>query len=278
MPHDKPVLPVATGDGHHFDLIEVAAEQPRAAMLFLPGMGLSARNYIRFAEALADLGIGVFIHEWRGIGSSDRRASRKSTWGYRELLTDIAAARRAVHERTGWDHLLAGHSLGSQFACMSAAQSPNDCHGLVLVAGGSPYWRVFPMPMKLVMIATMFAFPWIGSLIGYYPGKRVGFAGNEARGVMADWARSARSGAYRPTGVETDLEAGMARLKLPVLTVDMADDWFVPPQSLKWLTGKLTHCQLTERIIKADQIDRKTDHYAWMKQPEATARTIAEWV
>ena len=33
-------------------------------------------------------GVAVVMHEWRGIGSSDRRAGRRCNWGYRELLQD----------------------------------------------------------------------------------------------------------------------------------------------------------------------------------------------
>lgn len=278
MPHDQPVIPVDVHDGHRFELIHVAAKRPQHHLLFLPGMGLSARLFIGFARALAKRGIEVFIHEWRGNGSSNRRASRQSDWAYRELLEDIAAARRVVAEHAPDGHLLGGHSLGSQLACLAAAADAQDCRGLVIIAGGAPYWRVFPWPMKGVMIGTMIAFPTLGSLFGYYPGKRVGFAGNEARSVMADWARSARTGNYRPAGVKTDLEAGLGKLEIPVLALDMADDWFVPPGSLDWLIGKLAGCQVSKQTIGSRREGKKADHYAWMKRPEATVQAIDRWL
>lgn len=278
MPHDQPVIPVASEDGHRFELIHVAAARPRHTVLFLPGMGLSARLFIPFARALAERGIEVFIHEWRGNGSSNRRASGRVDWGYRELLGDIAAARRTLAERHRGGHFLGGHSLGSQFACLSAALDDTGVNGLLIVAGGSPYWRVFPLPMKVLMAAIMFAFPALGHLFGYYPGKRIGFAGNEARGVMADWARSARSGVYRPAGVDVDPEQRLRALELPVLAVDMADDWFVPEGSLKWLTGKLARCEVSHRVLGAEIDGHKADHYGWMKHPDNSAEAIAEWL
>jgi len=278
MPHDQPVVAVETGDEHRFELIEVAAERPRHTLLFLPGMGLSARLFIPFARSLAKRGISVFIHEWRGNGSSNLRASRSTNWGYRELLDDIQAARDAVGRRSPSGYLIGGHSLGSQFACLSAASEPSGCRGLIIIAGGSPYWRAFPWPMKLVMTGTMFAFPALGSLFGYYPGKRVGFAGNEARDVMADWARSARSGRYRPVGVDIDLEERLHALTLPVLALDMADDWFVPKASLDWLLGKLDACEISIETIEAPSADKKADHYAWMKKPDHTATAISAWL
>ncbi len=277
MPHNQPVVPVETPDGHQFELIHVAAEQPRHTLLFLPGMGLSARLFIPFARALANIGITVFLHEWRGNGSSSMRASRRSNWGYRELLDDIDAARSTVAERASDGYVIGGHSLGAQFACMSAAADPHDCRGLIILAGGSPYWRSFPLPMQVVMATTMLAFPALGALLGYYPGKRLGFAGNEARGVMADWARSARSGRYEPAGVETDLEARLRALQLPVLAIAMADDWFVSPGSLAWLTDKLASCEVSKQMIEAGDDFQKADHYAWMKRPDSTAQVIGEW-
>lgn len=278
MPHDQPVLPVTSDVGHHFELIHIAAHQPRQTLLFLPGMGLSARLFIGFGQALAERGIETFIHEWRGNGSSNWRASRQTNWGYRELLDDIEAARQVVAGQAPSGHLLGGHSLGAQFACLGAAANPADCRAVLIIAGGAPYWRVFPWPMKGVMVATMLAFPALGTLFGYYPGKRVGFAGNEARGVMADWARSARSGRYRPAGVEADLEAGLRALQKPVLALDMADDWFVPAGSLDWLTDKLAGCAVTKKVIEAGSKEQKADHYAWMKRPEVTAEAISRWL
>jgi predicted alpha/beta hydrolase len=132
--------------------------------------------------------------------------------------------------------------------------------------------------MKAVIATIMFAFPALGWAIGYYPGKRVGFAGNEAREVMADWARSARSGRYEPAAVEIDLEARLRELRLPVLGLEMADDWFVPRASLDWLVGKLARCEVAKKTIRAGGSDGKADHYAWMKRPGRTAETIDEWL
>ena len=279
MPHDQPVVAVRADDGHRFELIHVPAKAPRQAMFFLPGMGLSARHYIGFGQSLAECGIEVFIHEWRGIGSSNVRAARHCDWGYRELLSlDLAAALEAVREQSGHDRLMiGGHSLGSQFACMLAALKAERCSALALIAGGSPYWRVFGFRMKLVMIAVMFGFPLIANIRGHYPGKSLGFAGREARGVISDWTRSARTGEYRPRGIKRDVEAGMRMLAVPAIGINMARDWFVPDASLHWLTGKLSGCEVAHRIIKAGD-EFPADHYAWMKRPEPTVAVLREWM
>ena len=279
MPHNQPVVAIRTEDGHRFELIHVPAEQPRQTVFMLAGMGLSARQYIAFGQVLAGHGLEVFIHEWRGIGSSNVRAARLCDWGYRELLElDLVTALEAVCKQSGRDRvIIAGHSLGSQFACMLAAMKPERCDALALVAGGSPWWRLFDWKMKLVMIAVMAGFPLIAGIRGHYPGKSLGFAGREARGVIRDWTRSAHTGAYRPRGIDTDLEAGMRKLAVPAIGINMADDWFVPDESLHWLTGKLAGCDVQHRTIEASD-DCPADHYAWMKRPGPTVRTLLDWM
>lgn len=280
MPHNQPVIAVEARDGHRFELIHIPARSPRTSLLFLPGMGLTARQYIAFGRALADNGVEVFIHEWRGNGSSSLRAGRGFDWGYRELLEiDLLAAVEAV-ARNGAvaTPLIGGHSLGSQFACLLAAITPDRCGGLVLVAGGSPWWKLFGLRMKVLMLMVIVGFPLISRLIGYYPGKRLGFAGREARGVIRDWTRSARTGRYEFDSIATDLEAAMAALNLPVLALDMAEDWFVPESSLQWLTGKLGHSDVTHQALTADSLEGRADHYAWMKKPRVTVDRILEWM
>ena len=77
--------------------------------------------------------------------------------------------------------------------------------------------------------------------------------------------------------MDIDLETRLCELQLPVLALDMADDWFVPSGSLSWLLGKLDGCDVTRQTIELEDDDRKADHYVWMKQPEGTAGAIAEW-
>ncbi|AJQ87409.1 hypothetical protein FE36_08555 [Xanthomonas oryzae pv. oryzicola] len=59
-------------------------------------MGVAARHYQPFAHALAPLGVAVYLHEWRGSGSSRLRPSREHDWGYRTLLADDLPTSRAL--------------------------------------------------------------------------------------------------------------------------------------------------------------------------------------
>lgn len=280
MPHQQPVLEVLTPDRHRFELIHVPASQARARLLFLPGMGLSARQYIGFAQALSRYGIETYIHEWRGIGSSSLRASRALNWGYRELLEqDLLSAVAKIQAHAGDQPLiLGGHSLGSQLACLLGALRPQACSGLLILAGGAPYWRAFGGRMRWGLPALFFGMPTIAALVGHYPGRRLGFAGRESRGVIRDWTMSGRSGVYAPAAIDHDLEQAMRKLAVPALSLRMAEDWFVPQSSLDWLQGKLASAVHEQIVLTRDRLSGPADHYRWMREPESSALAISDWL
>lgn len=189
-------LPVVAADGARFEvLLQRPAGETKRLLYWLPALGVAAKHYVPLAQALAEQGVAVAIHEWRGIGSSDRRASRHADWGYRQLLEDdlpagIAAVRASLPPMRLY---LGGHSLGGQIASLYASLHPQDVAGLLAVASGAPYWRQYPQG-RLLWCAYALA-PWLARLVGHLPGRRIGFGGNEARQLIDDWARTGRTGA-----------------------------------------------------------------------------------
>jgi predicted alpha/beta hydrolase len=268
-------LPVATGDGHEALLLARIPEPPRSALLWLPALGVAAKHYLPFADALAARGIAVFLHEWRGNGSSNRRAGRGCDWSYRELFADIAASERAMEtQATGLARILGGHSLGGQLACCSLAMAPRSASSLWLVASGAPYWRSFPSPTRWWLPFAYRFLPWLANRCGALPGRRVGFGGNEARGVIGDWSRTALSGRYAAAGVEFDFERGLAALEVEARAVVMANDWLAPPGSLRFLLGKMPATHARIETLDAIAPGVPADHFGWLKAPDAVADAL----
>jgi predicted alpha/beta hydrolase len=172
---------------------------------------------------------------------------------------------------------LGGHSLGGQLGSLYASQHPNEFAGLVLVASGSPYWRQFPR--RWLIGAAYVLAPLLAKLVGHLPGRRIGFGGNEARGVIADWARSGRAGRYAATGVDRDFEHDLGKLQLPILALRLRDDWLGPQASLNWLLGKMPRSPCNAQVIAPDDLGgANADHFSWMKKPETIAARIVDWL
>lgn len=273
------VIQVAAVDGSHFELLCVQPAGDWHRLLYwMPAMGISARHYLPLAEALAAQGTAVAVHEWRGIGSSNRRAGRASDWGYRELLQDdlpagMAALRTRWPQATCW---LGGHSLGGQLGSLYASLHAAEFAGLLLVASGAPYWRRFRHGW-LIVVAYALA-PWLARVLGYLPGRRIGFGGNEARGVIADWSRTGRTGRYAAAGMTQDMERQLASVRLPLLALRLRDDWLAPQASLDWLLGKLGPGERSVDVIAPQELAGPADHFGWMKTPAPVAARIARWL
>ena len=268
-------IPLRSVDGHAWSLLARIPERASATLLWLPAMGVAAKHYLPLAEALAARGIAVFVHEWRGNGSSNLRADRVHDWGYRELLTlDLPASEAAIEvaaPRT--PRILGGHSLGGQLACCRLGLAPESAQSLWLVAGGSPYWRAFPATTRWWLPFVYRFLPWLADRYGALPGRRIGFGGQEARGVIRDWARSALSGVYAATGMEPGLDAAMAQVAVPIRAVVKGEDWLAPASSLRFLLSKLPRSSAS--ITRLDTAPgARADHFAWMQQPDRTVDAL----
>ncbi len=269
-------LDVQADDGHRWQVQARVPANARASLLWLPALGIAARHYLPFAEALAARGVAVFVHEWRGHGSSSLRADRRNNWGYRELLThDLPASEAMIEQRLPQlARVIGGHSLGGQLACCRLALSPHTAQQLWLVASGAPYWRAFPSPTRYWLPFAYRFLNWLAHGSGALPGRRIGFGGQEARGLIDDWSRSGLSGRYAAAGLDLDLEAAMGALTPDVRAVVMQHDWLGPESSLRFLLSKLRHAPQHIEVLDDATLGARADHYAWMKQPHTVVERL----
>ncbi len=272
-------IAVDSGDGHRYEIIACVPAQPLARLLWLPALGVAARHYLPLAQALAARGIAVYLHEWRGNGSSSLRPSRTADWGYREILEQDLPASQTVlgHEDDAGSALpwiVGGHSLGGQLACLHAGRNPDRFQRLWLAASGTPFWRVFPPPRGWLLPLFYRFLPWIARRQGVLHGRRLGFGGSEARGLIADWARVGLNNHYAAVGLDEDLDAQLARIHGSAQAVLMADDWFAPPGSMQALLAKLPNVASRMRVLSTQELGTRADHFAWMKAPDAVAESF----
>ncbi|MCC4634902.1 alpha/beta hydrolase family protein [Xanthomonas dyei] len=277
-------LAASAADGHRWEVMRIAPAQPIATLLWLPALGVAARHYQAFAHALAAAGIAVYLHEWRGNGSSTLRPSRQHDWGYRILLGDDIPASQALMERHDPQHprIVGGHSLGGQLACchaaLQASRSPSQVDWpltqLWLVASGSPYWRNFPPPMRYALPLVYRALPWLARVQGVLHGRSLGFGGTEARSLIGDWAQVGRSNRYRAAGSGWDLERALSTVTVPIKALTFAHDHFGPAAALHALLHKMPQAHAKVQQLDNAQLGVRSDHFAWMKAPGAVAAAL----
>lgn len=276
-------LDVVASDGHRWTLQALIPPTPRRCVLWLPALGVAARHYQPLAQALAQAlaarGAAVFLHEWRGHGSSSLRAGPDGDWGYRELLElDLPASEAALAASvpSTLPRVLGGHSLGGQIASCRVALSPGSAGAIWLVGSGAPWWRAFPFPANGGLWVASRSLPWLARVNGRLPGRRIGFGGNEAAGLMADWGRTARDRRYAARGMDVDLEAALSRATPAIRAVLLADDRYAPVGSLRSLLDRMPLAEATLITLDADALGIAADHFQWMQRPEAVAAALMD--
>lgn len=273
------ILTLQRREGTSFALTLLpAADAAAPAILIQPAMGVKAGYYQKLAEGLHDAGYSAAIAELRGHEESGgRRPGWGYDFGYHEMLhEDWPLAVDAVKARFPQAPLyLLGHSLGGQISSLHAAAYPGMAAGLILIACSSVYWKLWPK----TFLAYSQVVPLAARLIGHFPGQYFGFAGREARGVMADWARQARTGRFMLGRPRTDYEDRLAAVTLPVLGISFSTDFFAPKHAMDGLLGKMPRAALTRHHLDPDALGfDKIDHFRWVRQPAIVLPRIQDWL
>jgi predicted alpha/beta hydrolase len=255
------------GTSFRLTIARAAATAPSTPVIVVqPAMGMKARYYLPFAQALADAGIHAVVSEQRGHeAEGGRLPGRSYDFGYADLLEDLDAALATVRAQfPGAPIHLLGHSLGGQVAVMYAGLQPDALAGIILLAASTPHW---PHWGPRLLFAS-YAFPLLARLVGHFPGARLRFAGREARGLMREWGRLARTGRFGHG------EEGLHRASLPVLAVSIEDDWLGPEAAVDALAAKLPAATVTREHLAGDGLD----HFRWARHSEPVVPLITGWL
>ncbi len=253
-------------------------------ILVLPAMGTPASFYQPLALQLCDLLQGpVAIGELPGQGASRMSVRRGASFGYREIVDDCIPAyveqllgafpERPLH--------IVGHSLGGQLAVLALPRIHDSIAGLVLAACGTAHYRAWGR-FRLKAMATVYLVRFLALCLPWYPGRRLGFGGDQPRRLMRDWSVNATTGRYSIAGDPMGprgRQAVLDTVSLPVLALCVSGDAVAPRRAAEELltfipSARPTHCEIAG--VPAHNPWRR--HFSWVREAAQASVAIAQWL
>ena len=254
----------------------------RAICICLPAMGVRASFYKLFASELASLAYTVVTADWRGQGYSSQTASFKTNFGYENYVTDLDDVVEFCQQKfPGKRIVLVGHSLGGQMESLYVSRFYQKCNQLVLIAANSVYYKGWDQKLaRRIKMAGTFFYP-LSKLLGYFPGRIIGFGGREARTTMKDWTHNLKTGSYKLTNSTFDYDQALKEAKPNILCISFDNDNLIAPkQAVINLLNKFSDKANIEHLhFTADQIGiPNLNHFSWAKQPAPIVGIVNEWI
>ncbi|GFE51147.1 alpha/beta hydrolase [Roseobacter cerasinus] len=248
---------------------------PRVAMVLNGATGVPQGYYRAFAQwAACDHGIAVLTYDYRGTGRSltgKIRTSRAtmSDWGLRDSLAARSHLRRAIPDVPLW---VMGHSLGAMMLPMQS--DINGIDRVIGVASGLVHHADHPWPYRALALYFWFGLPPIATaLLGYMPGRRLGFGTDMPATAYREWRRwcTTRGGFLDSAG--RGLPApDWSRAASAVRLVSFTDDDVCPEICTLRLADLYDRHVEVERIAPEDAGLRKIGHIGAFAQ-----RNSAVW-
>lgn len=257
----------------------VGSQSAASTVVLWPGLGVAAGYFDLLATRLAEGHINVVIAELRGQGASRPRPSRDSRFGQQALAAEDVPAVLAVARRNfpGARLFLMGHSMGGQIVSMAAARlqaraEAPDVAGLILVATGVPYYKLYRGGRGMRVALGSLAMHRVARTVGFWPGTAVEGYGRQSRTLIRDWTVLNRHGRFAPRGGDIDYEQAMADLDLSVFAVTLGADADVPRRVTRALTGKFARAR-----VEHQHVPGPLGHNDWARD-HTVPDLIIDWI
>lgn len=246
-----------------------------------PGFGMGARYYTPISEWLSERGFPVAIGELRGQGTSTARATRSSTWGYHNLVTEdypltISAAKDVLGLPANHPVALLTHSMGGQVGILYLSSSfarEQNAVGMMGVGTGSPYWKSFTGRSRRRIGLGAPVMSGVSRTLGFWPAGRLDLAGygRQAGRHVREWARLSRTNEIGHIA-GADYPAAVTSVQVPVLLTRFANDEDCTVASAEAL---VQHVPAAEATV--EQLDGGLGHNRWARDPEVVGRRFVRF-
>lgn len=246
--------------------------------------GVQAGYYSRFANWLAGQGATVMTFDYRGIGQSRSKSAKDIQtgwidWGVLDAEAVIAYAIRRWPDRplTAVGHSIGGFALG-------LAESSVHLKRIVTVGAQFAYWRDYAAVQKrFLFLKWHLLMPALTRLLGYFPGKTLGWLEDLPHGVARDWSSMGPRFETSVTSlIDSDnLSMRHAATHAQLLAISLTDDPFGTEAAVSRLLGYYRNVDQTHLRIAPENVETtKIGHFAFFHS--RFQRTLwpiaAEWL
>jgi len=242
----------------------------RSVVIVNAATSVRCSYYAAFAEFLFNEGFDVVTYDYRGIGASRPRSLRGfeaswSDWGSLDFEAMLQYAQRAF---PGQPIDVVAHSIGG--FVIGFARSSDRIRRIVTVGAQHAYWRDYAPEKRYRMLVKWHWFmPALTALVGYFPGRRLGWLEDTPRGVVRDWSRAGRRfvPAARGKGSRAEWQALMrpfASVTAAILALSVTDDEFGTAPATERLLGYFPRSQATHlRIAPQSVAQARIGHFSF---------------
>lgn len=236
----------------------------RPLVIINAATSVRCRYYSRFADYLFAQGCDVLTYDYRGIGESRPASLRgfRASWSDWGRLDFEAMLQLAAEQFAGQPVDVVGHSFGGW--AVGLAPSAQRVRRVVMVGAQFAYWRDYAAQERWQLFAKWHVLmPLLTRVLGYFPGKRLGWLEDTPAGVVADWSTRTPRFEQRPSG--RLLEAlPFAQVRAVTLAISLSDDPFGTVAATERLLGYLTEAETAHlRVAPGDISVDEIGHFAF---------------
>lgn len=239
--------------------------------------GVKASYYSRYARFLAAHGHIAITYDYRGIGASRPESLRKFEaskfdWGNKDFEGVLNWAAREFPRAL---IAVVGHSIGGVVPGFSASNSRID--RMLTVGAQFAYWKDYALRARYAMFLKWHIFmPAATRLLGYFPGRRLGWLEDLPAGVAYEWAfRKAalggktgrQAGGHEPRHGAADPARYFPSLRCPMLAYSVTDDPYATPAAVLRLLAYYTGCERSHVVVRPDELQLpEIGHFAFFHE------------
>jgi predicted alpha/beta hydrolase len=211
-------------------------------IIVAPAAYLVQREYRSFAVHFQQLGYNVFTFDYRGVGDSAPDClkgcdARLQQWAVQDADAVIRYVKTSYPDR---EVIYVGHGIGGEL--IGLAQASQYINKLVLASSSLSCKRLWSWKGRMRITALKAIGRISNKLLGYFPGKKLGFPRDLPKGVMHEWA----DWCDNPNGLfDVFPDNNYRKLTIPLFAFSFSNDWMTPEKGVEGLLSYFSNASVT---------------------------------